>query len=181
MVAVRRPVFWFLWPAPPPGPVDDDAEQVRWIRVCSRGPWRWGFLIAFTVLVTTVLAAAVSAALVSPGILTVVLTLVVALPLVALLARAWVAGTYVCDRGIKVSGVLITDVVPWDQVIAVRVDGRSRILGLPLPAGGERVVLDTSTRVVGTHVESRSPDLWLRPEAWDAARDRLFTWWAETR
>lgn len=178
---MRRPVFWFLWPVSPPGPVDGHAEQVTWVRVCSRGPWRWAFLITITVLMTTVLTAAVAAALTSPGILTFALTLLVALPLIALLARAWVAGTYVCDRGIRVSGVLLTEVLTWEQVLTLRVDSGSRLLGLPLAAGGERVVLDTRMRVVGTHVESMSPDLWLRPDAWAAAQDRLHTWWSETR
>ena len=88
----------------------------------------------------------------------------------AFLALLWPRLTTTIMRTVAavsvVAGVALTAVLP---------------AGTPVLLAGERVVLDTSTRVVGTHVESRSPDLWLRPEAWDAARDRLFTWWAETR
>jgi len=34
--------------------------------------------------------------------------------------------------------------------------------------------------ITPTHVESLSPDLWLRPESFAAARDRLSTWLRES-
>jgi hypothetical protein len=179
--AVRRPVFWFLFPAPDPGPLDGDAVQTRWLRVCGRGPWRWAFLIAVTALVITVVSAAGAATLARPGILTVMLTIVIAVPLVALLARAWVAGTYVNDSGIKVSGVLTTVVLPWSEVTDIACISGSRWLGLPLHLGGECVTIVSGEDHTSTHVETSSPDLWLRPQAFDAARDRLLTWWRESR
>ena len=183
---MRRPVFWFLWPAPEPGPLDDEAAQVRWARVCGRGPWRWAVLIAFTALVVTVVSAAVATTLDQPSWATVALSIVLAVPLIALLARAWVAGTYVSDRGIKVSRILTTDSVPWPAVRDVDTVAGTRWLGLPAKAPGRRAVVvyddsEGSRSVIGTHVESASPDLWLRPQAFEASRDRLGTWLRETR
>ena len=188
---MRRPIFWFLWPAAEPGPVDGDAVQTRWIRVCGRGPWRWAFLIVCSAAVVTLSSAALAVLVTQPGWLPLLLSALVIVPLVALLARAWVAGTYVSDRGIKVSRILATDVVPWSEVADIAVVGGSRWLGLPMRASGERTVV----RLVGTpgtlgagapdaidtHVETASPDLWLRPQAWSAASDRLRTWLRETR
>ena len=178
---MRRPIFWFLWPASDPGPLDGDAVQVRWARICGRGPWRWGFLIGFTALVVITVSAAVAATLADPDLLTFMLSIVIALPLIALLARAWVAGTYVSDRGIKVSGVLTTVVIPWRDVRAIDATVGSRLLGLPLRGHGERMEISWAETTTATHVETASPDLWLRPEAFDAARDRLITWLRETR
>jgi len=176
---MRRPIFWFLWPPSAPGPLDGDASQARWLRVCGRGPWRWAFLILFTAAVITVVSAAGAAALSQPGLVTAMLTILIAVPLVALLARAWVAGTYVNDRGIKVSGVLTTTVIPWSDVIEFTLTGRSRLLGTPLRLAGEHVGVRWSQATTPTHVETASPDLWLRPQSFDAARDRLLTWYRE--
>jgi hypothetical protein len=178
---MRRPIFWFLWPVADPGPLDGDAVQVQWSRICGRGPWRWTFLIGFSALVVITVSAAVAATLADPGLLTVMLSIVIGLPLVALLARAWVAGTYVSDRGIKISGVLTTVVIPWGAIHAIDSATGSRLLGLPLRAPGKRMEVAWSDTVTSTHVETASPDLWLRPAAFDAARDRLLTWLRETR
>jgi len=179
---VRRPVFWFLWPAGEVTPVDAAAVQARWIRVCGRGPWRWAFLTACTAAVVTLSSAALAVALTRPGWLSVLLTTIVVVPLVALLARAWVAGTYVSDRGIKVSRILATEAVPWSVVAGVVDSPDSRLLGTPLRVPGLGVViLDDAGRGIRTHVESASPDLWLRPQARAAAADRLRTWHRETR
>jgi len=178
---MRRPVFWFLWPAGDPGPLDGAAVQSRWLRVCPRGPWRWAFLILLSAIVVTVVSAAVASTLAAPGILTIMFGVVIAVPLIALLARAWVAGTYVCDRGIKVSGVLTTAVITWPRATAVETSPRSRWLGLPLRIRGEQVVVGTVEGPTATHIETASPDLWLRPQAYAAAVDRLRTWHRETR
>lgn len=179
-------MFWFLWPVPDPGPLDADAVQAHWTRVCGRGPWRWAFLIAMSAAVVLVISSAAAATLAQPGWLTVALTIIVALPLVALLARAWVAGTYVSDRGVKVSSVLATEVLPWAAVTAIVTAEGTRVLGTPLHAQGQRVVVrivdDAGVPTdIRTHVETASPDLWLRPQSWSAASDRLRTWLRETR
>lgn len=138
-------------------------------------------LIGCTAILITVVPAVVLALLAAPGAAAVIVTLVVAIPAVSLLARAWVAGTYVSDRGIKVSTVLATQAVPWTQATAVEREPGSRLLGLPVTVAGERVVVTTPIGTVRTHVETASSDLWLRPDAYEAARDRLTTWWRETR
>lgn len=187
---MRRPIFWFLWPASAPGPLDADAEQVRWIRVCGRGPWRWACLIACTGIVATLVSAAFAAALSQGGVVAVAFGLVIAIaiaaPLIALLARGWVAGTYVNDRGIKVSRVLVTDVLSWSTVTDITTLPASRWLGLPFRVSGQRIVLrvvpiENASDIVVTHIDTASPDLWLRPQAFDAAADRLRTWLRETR
>ncbi|MEY4170621.1 MAG: hypothetical protein RLZ94_1694 [Actinomycetota bacterium] len=179
---MRRPIFWFLWPAATPGPLDAAASQTKWARVCGRGPWRWGFLVACTAAVVTLSSAALAVVVAQPGWLALVLSAVVVIPLIALLARAWVAGTYVSDRGIKVSRILSTEAIPWSAVGAVGSTQRSRCLGTPLRIPGTTVTISDATgRVMGTHIETASPDLWLRPQSFDAARDRLGTWLRETR
>ena len=188
---MRRPIFWFLWPAAEPGPVDGDAVQARWIRVCGRGPWRWAFLIACSAAVVTLSSAALAVVVTQPGMLTLLLSALVIVPLVALLSRAWVAGTYVSDRGIKVSRILATDVAPWHEVADVAWASGSRWLGLPMRVRGQRIVVHVTggagsgdardPKAIDTHVETASPDLWLRPQAWSAASDRLRTWLRETR
>lgn len=179
MAAVRRPIFGFLWPDPDPGPLDGAATQQRWVRVCSRGPWRWGFLILMSFAVITAGSAALAAALARPGWVSALLALVILVPLVSLLARAWVVGTYVSDRGVKVSSVLTTEVLPWSDIDAIRVEAGTRLLGIPVGVAGEHVELvssRTGSAPLRTHVETASPDLWLRPQAWSAAADRLRTW-----
>jgi len=181
---VRRPIFWFLFPAREPGPLDGSAAQATWLRICPRGPWRLAFLIVATLGTVTLASAAVAAVLAAPSWAGAGITVVVVIPIVALLARGWVAGTYVCDRGVKVSSILSTEVLPWASVAAFQVEGGSRWLGTPLRIGGERIELlareDGDVRRMGTHVETASPDLWLRPQAWDAASDRLRTWLRES-
>lgn len=188
---MRRPIFWFLWPAAEPGPVDDEAVQSRWVRVCGRGPWRWAFLIFSSAAVVTLSSAALAVVVTQPGWLALLLSALVILPLVALLARAWVAGTYVSDRGIKVSRILSTDMAPWPEVADIAVARGSRWLGLPMRVSGQRIVVHVAggagsleghaPDAMGTHVETASPDLWLRPQAWSVASDRLRTWLRETR
>lgn len=178
---MRRPIFWFLWPATQQGPVDHEATQARWERVCPRGPWRLALLIGCTAALLTLVPAVVMALLSAPDAMSVLVTLIVAIPVIGLLARGWVAGTYVSDRGLKVSTVLTTQTMPWGDVVAIEVRPGSRLLGVPLMVDGESVVIATAAGPVRTHVQSASPDAWLRPSAFAAARDRLGTWWRETR
>ncbi len=178
---MRRPIFWFLWPAAEPGPVDGDAVQVRWMRICGRGPWRWAFLIASSAAVVTLSSAALAVVITAPSVLALLISAIVVIPLVALLARAWVAGTYVSDRGIKVSRILTTVVVPWPEIADIAWIRGSRWLGLPLRVSGEHAIVQMADASIATHVETASPDLWLRPQAWAAASDRMRTWLREAR
>lgn len=188
---MRRPIFWFLWPAAEPGPVDGDAVQVRWIRICGRGPWRWAFLIVSSAAVVTLSSAALAVVITAPSVLALLISMIVVIPLVALLARAWVAGTYVSDHGIKVSRILTTEVAPWTDIADIAWISGSRWLGLPLRVSGEHAIVQMAAGMVGqgadapyavaTHVETASPDLWLRPQAWAAASDRMRTWLREAR
>lgn len=182
---MRRPIFWFLWPVREAGPLDGDAQQATWLRLCPRGPWRVAFLIVATLAIVTFAAAAVASVLAAPSWAGAGITLVIVIPIVALLARGWVAGTYVCDRGVKVSSIRSTEAIPWTSIAAIEVEARSRWLGTPLSVEGARLAIlvregHGDLRRIGTHVESASPDLWLRPQAWDAASDRLRTWLRES-
>lgn len=179
--AVRRPIFWFLWPPAATGPLDEQATQSRWQRVCARGPWRLALLIACTAALVTLVPPVVMAFMASPSVLAALVTLVVAVPVVSLLSRAWVSGTYVSDRGVKVSTVLTTQTIPWTGVLAIAAEPTSHLLGLPIRVSGESVVIASASERVPTHIATLSPDLWLRPSAYAAARDRLTTWWRETR
>lgn len=182
----HRPLLASLYPRRAPEPVDDEARQVRWVRVPSRGPWRLALLIPLTLawLSIAIPALMALAAVRSPGELAVALLVlcVVGVPVSAVLVRAWVSGTYVRDSGVKVSTILRTTAVPWDAVTSVRViPDRVPWCGTPLRLSGERVVLDTRAGVVDTTLTTASADLWLRPQAWHAARDRLPVWWSEVR
>jgi len=156
------------------------------VRVTARGPWRLLLLIPLTLAWISVAAPALVAltavrSLASLALVVLVL-LAVGLPVTAVLVRAWVAGTFVCDGGVKVSTVLRTTAIPWDAVTGVRVDtDRVPWCGTPPPIAGERVVLDTAEGPIPTTITSSSPDLWLRPQAWSAARDRVRLWWRESR
>lgn len=180
----HRPLLGSLYPRRAPEPVDADARQTRWARVPSRGPWRLALLIPVTLawLSIAIPALMAVAAVRSIAELAVVLLLlcVLGVPVSAILVRAWVSGTYVCDSGVKVATILRTTAVPWESVTAVRVvRGPMPWCGTPLRVPGERVVLDTRDGAIPTTVTSASADLWLRPQAWHAARDRLAVWWNE--
>ena len=173
-----KPVFGFLWP----GPATPVAGQDRWLRITPRGPWRLGFLILCSLALLSLVPPALVALVAAPSIYAAAVIAVVALPASALLARGWVAGCYAKDSGIKVATVLRTTYAPWSSVVDVRtIEGRCRWLGTPLRIGGSRVVVTTESGPVETGVCSSSPDAWLRPQAWDIARDRVFTWWSESR
>jgi len=180
----HRPLLGPLYPRRAPEPVDADARQTRWVRVPNRGPWRLALLIPLTLgwLSIAIPALMAIASVRSLGELAVVLLILCAIgvPVSAVLVRAWVAGTYVRDSGVKVSTILRTTSVPWDSITAVRVTvGTVPWCGTPLRVPGERVVLDTREGPIPTTLTSASSDLWLRPQAWHAARDRLLVWWNE--
>jgi len=175
----RKPIFGFLWPAPDPdAPLDADYRQVRKVRITPRGPLRIiGLVVATAVMVTTTasfMLAAVSAGLSPTTLIGAALT---ATLLVAIL-RGWVVGTYVTDAGISIDRTWSRDVVLWSEVAGIECSsGPTPFLGLPLRMTGMRsyVRLAGGSRIA-THVYTASPDLWLRPEAFDMARIRLERW-----
>lgn len=178
----RRPLLGFLWPRSEPGPVDHQARQERWIRIPPRGPWRLAFLIVSSLAWLSLLPASLISLFVAPSFYAVALIVAVLLPCGALLLRGWAAGTYVSDRGVKVSRVLTTTFIPWDDVTRVRVDAATRgWLGTPIPVRAQSLALDTPEESVPTTITNVDPDLWLRAQAWDASGDRLTLWWRETR
>lgn len=178
-----RPVFGFLWPKRAAGPLDEDARQERWMRVTPRGPWRLAFLLAVTLALLSLAAPAVLALVTAPSPYALAAVLLVAIPAVALTARGWAAGTYVNDSGVKVSSVLRTHFAPWSAIALVRAEGRRvRWLGTPLLISGEVLIVDIiAAGSLPTTLSTASPDLWLRPQAWEAARDALTQWWRESR
>ncbi|MGI9196448.1 MAG: PH domain-containing protein [Candidatus Nanopelagicales bacterium] len=178
-----RPVFGFLWPKRPAGPLDGDARQERWLRATPRGPWRLAFLVAVTLTLLSLAAPAALALLAAPSAYAVAVVLLVAIPAVALTARGWAAGTYVNDSGLKVSSVLRTHFAPWSAIALVRAERQGvRWLGTPLRIPGEVLIVEViAADPVSTTVSTASPDLWLRPHAWEAARDALTQWWRESR
>ncbi len=109
--------------------------------------------------------------------LTVVGAAVVATGLVLVL-RGWVVGTYVNDDGLLIETTLRRTSVAWTEVASVSTDSRPcPFLGMPLRVDGTRVSVTTRDgRSLATHVYASSPDLWLRPEAFDMARLRLERW-----
>lgn len=178
----RRPLLGFLWPSSPTGPVDHESQQVKWLRIPPRGPWRLGFLIAVSLVWISLLPSALISLITVPSLYAIALVVAVLLPTGALLLRGWAAGTYVSDRGVKVSRVLSTTLIPWADVVAVRVEQTPRgWLGLPVRASAQSVALDTPQGEEATTISTVSPDLWLRPQAWHACRDRFDVWWRETR
>lgn len=183
MVALKqqRPIFGFLWPAARAVPQDDDAVQLTWVRVPPRGPWRLVLLLAATALLITVGAAMISALFAAPSLVGLIVSAAVLVASVMLLGRAWAVGTSVSDAGIKISRLRTTTVVPWTRVRGIDAVDGSRLLGLPAHMSGSHVVVATADDTISTHVASASPDLWLRPQAYDAAVSTLRTWWRETR
>lgn len=175
----RKPIFGFLWPKPDPdAPLDGDYRQVRKVRVTPRGPLRVaGLVIATAIMVTTTgsfMLAAVTAGLSPTTLIGAALT---ATLLVAIL-RGWVVGTYVTDDGISVDRTWSRDVILWGDVVGVECPSeRVPLLGLPLRVPGQRSAIRLAGgRRIPTHVYTASPDLWLRPEAFDMARIRLERW-----
>lgn len=175
----RKPIFGFLWPsADPDAPVDAAYVQVRRVRVAPRGPIRIGALVLASLVLTTLTGTQILAAMsTGPTVLTVAGAALSA-SLLFVVLRGWVVGTFVNDHGVTIETTWRRITVPWDEVAAVEcVDARAPLVGLPVrvPARRSRVVARDG-RAIPTHVYTTSPDLWLRPEAFDMARLRLEQW-----
>lgn len=176
-----KPIFGFLWPHRPAGPLDADARQSRWERVTPRGPWRLALLIGLSLGLMSLAAPAMVALVAAPSAYALALVILVLVPATALIARGWVAGCFVSDAGVKIATVLRTTYAPWEAVAEVIVADGSRWLGTPLRVRGQRIALRLVHGTAETGLGTTSPDLWLRPQAWAAAHDRLRQWWMETR
>lgn len=178
----RKPIFAFLWPSPDPNaPLDGAYRQVRGVRICPRGPIRIAVLVIATLVSIAAMGSMLMSALTMPlSALTLVGSALVALLLVAAL-RGWVVGTHVNDEGVVVETVLRRRPIPWTDVRGVvERTNRCPLLGSPVHVRARRLLIEcTDGHTIATHVYSTSPDLWLRPEAFDMARLRLERW-AET-
>lgn len=173
----RKPIFGFLWPKVD-GPVDGEFVQVRRVRVTGRGPWRVAGLAVLSVATIAALGTALMAALANGASVGVLVGAVVAATMLVLTLRGWVVGTYVTDAGLSVERTWRRISVSWPDVERVEErQARTPFLGSPVPAAGRRcvVVLHDGTDLP-THIYSTSPDLWLRPEAYDMAHLRLERW-----
>ncbi len=176
----RKPIFGFLWRTYD-GPVDEAYRQERFVRVCNRGPWRVLGLVLLTLVTVAWLGATTMAALADGVSVASVAGTAVAATMLVLVLRGWVVGTYVNDAGVRIERTWGRRHVPWTDVD--RIDERAQsvpLLGAVLPVPGRRCIVRTrSGSAVPTHVYTASPDLWLRPEAYDAARLRLDRWRGE--
>ncbi len=177
MTEPRKPIFGFLWAAQD-GPVDGDFHQVRRVRVTGRGPWRVVALSVLSAATVAVLGTALMAALSTGASVASLVGAALGATALFLTLRGWVVGTYVTDAGLSVERTFRRVSVGWDDVEQVdEVEGRTPLLGTPVPVPGRRCVVtlrDGST--LRTHIYTTSPDLWLRPEAYDMARLRLDRW-----
>jgi hypothetical protein len=179
----RKPIFSFLWPAPDPkAPVDGAYRQVRRVRVTGRGPIRIAALVVGTLVLISTTGSLILAAVTTSWSPEIVLGSAVSATALAVILRGWVVGTYVNDEGISIETTLRRTGLPWSQVRGVSTtEQRSPFLGLPLRVRCARSVVETTEgQRLATHVYATSPDLWLRPEAFDMARIRLEQW-AEPR
>lgn len=175
----RKPIFGFLWPKPDPhAPVDGAYRQVRKVRITPRGPVRVVVLALGTALMTVALGTVVMAAVATPLSFATLIAGAVCATALAIVLRGWVVGTFVTDAAVTVETTWRQVTVPWSAVTAVTTGPmRSPWLGLPLGVRADRTVLHlTDGTTLATHVYATSPDLWLRPEAFDMARLRLEHW-----
>ncbi len=175
----RKPIFGFLWPKPDPdAPVDAAYRQVRHVRIMPRGPIRIAGLglgsVAVVTATGTAILANVQEGLSLPGVIVAGACATILL----LVLRGWVVGTFVNDDHVTIETTWRRTAIPWDRVRAVTTEAeRAPFLGLPIRIASERTVLHlTDGTIARTHVYASSPDLWLRPEAFDMARLRLERW-----
>ena len=168
----RRPIFWFLWPRPDPSaPVDGDFVQTRPLRIPRRGPFRWLLLLIGTVSLATTTGSAILAALAAPLTAGAFLGAAVSATAFVLILRGWVVGTYVNDAGVTVTSMWKRQSADWSSIASAACsDTTTPWLGLPLRTRGRRVIMILEDgEVIPTHIYSTSPDLFLRPEAFDMA------------
>lgn len=176
MTEPRKPIFGFLWPKPDPdAPKDAAYVQTRPLRVPRRGPIRVLTLTACGLLAVTTVGSALLAGMGAGLSATLLIIAAVSATVVALVLRGSVAGTYMTDHEVRIETMLRRTVIPWSEVRSVRTeDANTPFLGLPIPVPGQWTSLHLADgTTVRTHVYSTSPDLWLRPEAFDMARLRL--------
>ena len=175
----RKPIFGFLWPKPDlDAPVDGAYRQLRMVRLTSRGPVRVLTLAVGSVLTVAILGTALMAGLAAGLSAATVVGAAIAATALVLLLRGWVVGTYVNDAALTVETLWRRRTLPWSDVAGIAIiAGPVPFLGLPVRIAGSRCVVqlrDGST--VATHLYTASPDLWLRPEAFDMAATRLQNW-----
>lgn len=179
MTQQRRPIFWFLWPRPDPrAPVDSDYVQRRPVRLTGRGPWRLALLIVGTVSLAATTGSAILAALVAPMTPGAFLGAALSATGLVLILRGWVVGTYVNDAGVRIDTLWRRRSVDWSAISSGPCEETQvPLLGLPVRVAGRRIVLHlTDGTTAPTHVYTTSPDLLLRPEAFDMACDRWDNW-----
>jgi hypothetical protein len=135
-------------------------------------------LVVMTLITTAAAGAAIMAAIVSRELVPTIITAGVAATAIFLILRGWVVGTFVSDDAVRIESTWRRREMPWSDIQASATPHeRCPLLGIPLRVAGERVVLMTvSGDRVPTHIYTTSPDLWLRPEAFDIARLRLDRW-----
>ena len=179
MTEPRKPIFGFLWPKPDPdAPVDAAYRQTRHVRVSGRGPIRIAGLVLGTLVLIATTGSLILAALTTSWSPVTFAGAAVSASALALILRGWVVGTYVNDAGVTIETTWRRKSLPWSQVALVRTqEARAPFLGLPIRVRCLRSFVETTDgQRVPTHVYAASPDLWLRPEALDAACLRLERW-----
>lgn len=179
MTEPRKPIFGFLWPARDPNaPVDAAYRQIRKVRITPRGPVRLLALVLGSVTLALTTASAILSGVIAGFSAATVVGAALSASGLVLVLRGWVVGTFVSDHAVTVETMWRQTVVPWTDVReVVTEDERVPLLGLPVRARGRRTtVILTDGRRQATHVYTTSPDLWLRPEAFDMASLRLERW-----
>lgn len=179
----RRPIFGFLWPRPDPNaPVDADYRQLRAVRITARGPVRLAMLVLTSLAVTMAVASAILGAVGTGLTIWTILASAICATALALVLRGWIVGTWVTDRGVRIDRLWTRTRLDWSEVSRVdRVRQAWPRIGLPWPVLTEGVVVvDRDGRAHRTHVYATSPDLVLRPEAYDIAALRLQRWAEES-
>ncbi|MEU6578369.1 hypothetical protein [Streptomyces sp. NPDC046805] len=160
-------------------PYDDTA---RWRRPYRPGPVRVGTAALCLLLASYVLFAAVVIALTgSPTSAGVIFGL--ALAIIACALRLLRMGVWVSARGLRHVRFLVTQTVPWQQVVAVRtVQQPVRWLGLPRTVQGQALTVvprDRAAEDVVPLLTTHNLDFLARVSAFDRAADTVEAWAAE--
>lgn len=159
----QKRIFAILWPDAPPGPLDADARQARYIRVHRRGPLRLVLIITMTIATFGVALLGAIGLASSPSIPGLLIVLPVVVLLVAVTVRAWQVGTYVNDHGVRIIHPTRTFQCTWTEIPSIESPGDVVTLGLDPP--------------VPTHIRARGLDHLGDRESYDIARDRIINWW----